>query len=358
MSRLKNLLHRGTKLPGMPKARHITERAVAPYLRADLHSLHLDLISLAERLTALEDANRALSTAVADIETHMPPVLNAIASTNGTARILRRDFDRLHTDVAGLEVNTQQAASELRTALGELDAAWRTEIAGTRVAAAEAVEGLRQALLPHIDMIGWLLRRVEMVRAEVMNELRYGPEPGAAVEPRILNEGALVHAEKELRLNLGAGHLPLDGYVNVDIRELPGIDVVAPVDKLPFDAESVSEIFSAHTLEHFPIERLRRTLLPYWFNLLKPGGTFRAVVPDLEAMSTAYATGHMTFETVRSVTYGGQEYEGDFHFTGFTPASLAELLTEAGLVDARVIAAARPNGDCLECEVSAIRPVR
>ena len=54
--------------------------------------------------------------------------------------------------------------------------------------------------------------------------------------------------------------------------------------------------------------------------------------------------------------YGGQEYEGDFHFTGFTPESLAALLRGAGFDDPAVIARGRPNGDCLEFEIAATRP--
>ncbi|MGD9798047.1 MAG: hypothetical protein AB7V15_08080, partial [Acidimicrobiia bacterium] len=150
--------------------------------------------------------------------------------------------------------------------------------------------------------------------------------------------------------------LALDGFVNVDMRELPGIDVVAGIDDLPFEAGSLAEIFSSHTLEHFPELQLRRTLLPYWVSLLEPGGTFRAVVPDLEAMANAYSEGTISFDVLRAVTFGGQEYDGDFHYTGFTPASLSALLTDAGLEAPEVIARGRPNGDCLELEVSASKP--
>jgi hypothetical protein len=90
--------------------------------------------------------------------------------------------------------------------------------------------------------------------------------------------------------------------------------------------------------------------------LLKAVGVFRAIVPDLEAMTTAYAKGEMKFEVLRSVMYGGQEYEGDFHFTGFTPDSMSSLLVDSGLQQPTVIARGRPNGDCLEFEISATKP--
>src|SRR5579862_7104889 len=115
-----------------------------------------------------------------------------------------------------------------------------------------------------------IYRRIEFVRRELLVELRYGGERAAAPKK---SAGRVVHHEKlagmgeQVRLNLGAGHIPVDGYLNVDSRDLDHIDVVASVDDLPFDAESLQEIYSAHLLEHFPVEELRKVLLPYWVAL-------------------------------------------------------------------------------------------
>jgi hypothetical protein len=316
---------------------------------------------------------------------HQPSVLNAIASSSGTARLLRREVDALRTDTAhrldDVVAQTETMASAIHDRLASIDARSASvdarldevseaadRLAGVvgvvepeleRIAGAarQGDEDVRDELRTHVATISWLLKRVELVRAELMNEIRYGHDRHEQIVAHVVNPAALEPSDGELRVNLGAGHLPVEGYVNVDMRELPGIDVVATVDGLPFEPGSLTEVFSAHTLEHFPLEELRRKLLPYWFELLRPAGTFRAVVPDLEAMIAAYEKGATSFETLRSVAYGGQEYEGDFHFTGFSPTSLVELLTEAGFENAEVIAHARPNGDCLECEVSARRPV-
>jgi hypothetical protein len=58
-----------------------------------------------------------------------------------------------------------------------------------------------------------------------------------------------------LRLNLGCGRSPLEGWVNVDITALPGVDVVADLDAcrtqpLPFADDSVSAMRMSHVLEH------------------------------------------------------------------------------------------------------------
>lgn len=212
-------------------------------------------------------------------------------------------------------------------------------------------------------------QRVEIVRREIMFELAAG-KPAAArsgdgadrpshehPRPRIIDPAKLDRSVGALRLNLGCGHIPLPGYVNVDFRDLPGVDVVAAAGDLPFEPTSVGEIFSSHMLEHFPLEELRRVLLPYWISLLRPGGLFRAIVPDADAMMRAYVAGEMSFADITEVTFGSQDYVGNQHYTMFSQDSIRPLLQQAGLTSFKLIAAGRRNGLCLEMEFSAIKPM-
>ena len=363
MGRVRGRVRKLTKAPGVPQARHIAERTVAPYLRADVHQLGLDHAQTVQRLSALEQKVQVLVNAVSALESHQPTILNAIASTNGTARLLARELNELrNADQYGqladqygqLADKTEDLSAAFESSDRRIDAvSERLELAWESFQSGD--DRVRGELKPHITTIGWLLERIEVVRAEMMNEIRYGARTELVTEPKIIN--AAFRRNDVIRVNLGAGHIPIDGFVNVDMRELPGIDVVATVDSLPFEPGSVTEIFSSHTIEHFPQEQLKRKLLPYWRGLLRPGGTVRAVVPDLEAMTTAYARGEITFEAFRAVAYGGQEYEGDFHFNGFTPDSLSVLLIDGGFEDPQVIERGRPNGDCLEFEIAATKPV-
>jgi hypothetical protein len=201
--------------------------------------------------------------------------------------------------------------------------------------------------------VQYLDRRIETIRTELLYELRYGQKPIMKTEPC---EKAVLSPEKVLpgmRLNLGCGHLPFADFVNVDMRPLPGVDIIAPVDDLPVSPGTVSEIFSSHLLEHFPQEELRRKLLPYWTSLLTPTGTFRAVVPDGEAMVKNAANGNYPFEHFREVLFGSQDYTGDFHFNMFTPDSLSRILSEAGYSNITVPARGRRNGQCFEFEILA-----
>ncbi len=264
----------------------------------------------AARIEALEAAIRALEEdegrRLREIEHHLPILLNTISSNNG---ILRR-ITRREGDVA-------RSVADL-----------------------------------------WV--RIEVIRRELMFEVRYGDRARTAEftsEPKVLDESKLAAARAEgLRVNLGCGHLPLDGYINVDLREMPGVDVLAPVDQLPFNEGEIDELYSAHLVEHFPQEQFVRDVLPYWVSLIRPGGSFRAVLPDAGAMLSGFADGSVRYEDLREVLFGGQEYEGDFHFNMYTTETLSRILSDAGLVEVKVEAEGRPNGACLEMQLSARRP--
>ena len=200
--------------------------------------------------------------------------------------------------------------------------------------------------------------RLEFARREILFEFKYGaPSAHPAIAPKILSPKKLEAAKRKgLRVNLGCGHHPIEGYINVDQRELPNVDVVADVRNLPFEKNSVVELSSAHLLEHFPEEEMRRTLLPYWKSLMAPGGVFRAVVPDGDAMLGGLAAKTYDFADFREVLFGAQDYEGDFHYNLFTPDTLGKMLSAAGFKDVQVPVLGRRNGKCFEFEIRALAP--
>jgi hypothetical protein len=125
------------------------------------------------------------------------------------------------------------------------------------------------------------------------------------LQPRIVNPDKVMQARASgLKLNLGCGYTPLEGYVNINRQELPGVGIIVDVSNLPFGQTEIDEIHSTHLLMHFPQEQLRRKLLPYWWGLLKPSGHFSAVVPDAAAMIREYAAGAYPYEALREVMYG------------------------------------------------------
>jgi predicted SAM-dependent methyltransferase len=222
-----------------------------------------------------------------------------------------------------------------------------------------ALQQQNETVKSHASDIVQLWARLEFVRKEIMYEMKFGRTSSTTnqvqAESRIVSVEKIAAARASgLRLNLGCGHVPREGYINVDQRDLPGVDIIADAGRLPFEEGSVVEIFSAHTLEHFPQERLRR-LLPYWRSLLVPNGAFRAIVPDGQAMLDGIAAGTYPFEEFRMVLFGAQEYEGDFHFNLLTPDSLKSLLEEANFKSITVPVRGRKNDICFEFEINAKR---
>lgn len=270
-----------------------------------------------DRIGRLEESQSA--NQINALTAHIPVMLGYITSFSHTSRQLVRNYNEL-----------QKSADEANETIGSV---------------AKEVQNL------------W--ERVEFVRRETLFELLYTdgktgvPQPKP--ESRILNEEKLAAMGNDVRVNVGCGHIPVEGYLNVDKRELPGIDVVADATDMPFSQNSLSELFSSHVIEHFPQEEFARVVLPYWVGLLRPDGVLRAILPDWEAMITTYAQGSYAFEDLREVTFGAQDYDGDFHFNMFSQASLRQVLEAAGLKDVTYPVTGRKNGKCLEMEVRAVK---
>ncbi|MDM0114694.1 methyltransferase domain-containing protein [Variovorax sp. J22R133] len=214
------------------------------------------------------------------------------------------------------------------------------------------------------NTLRFVLDRIEFVRREFLFELNYGvgrtvrtTGVSGEVVANVLNPTKVEQALQngKFKINLGCGHIAMPDYVNVDARDVPGVDVVADVGSLPFEPGTVDEVFSSHLVEHFPQEELRRRLLPHWRGLLRSGGTLRAIVPDGEAMLKAVTEGAYAFEDFREVLFGSQDYGGDFHFNLLTPDSLTSLIHEAGFESIEIPVRGRRNGRCFEFEISARR---
>lgn len=84
-----------------------------------------------------------------------------------------------------------------------------------------------------------------------------------------------------MKLNLGCGEYPADGWTNVD--SYPGVnpDVVADLVSLPFDDGSADAVYCGHCLEHNGPGELP-AILAEIRRVLKPGGELCVVAPDLD----------------------------------------------------------------------------
>ncbi len=141
-----------------------------------------------------------------------------------------------------------------------------------------------------------------------------------------------------LKLHLGCGSIYLEGYVNIDgyPTEVRGhtksvADRHLMIEDLDYPANAVDEIYTSHTVEHLSGEQLLKAF-PCWFNTLKPGGKLIIEVPDAEAIMHRLL--QQTREEDRDLYYyllfGTQEFEGEFHKTGWTYPRLRRALTYVG----------------------------
>lgn len=82
------------------------------------------------------------------------------------------------------------------------------------------------------------------------------------------------------RLHIGCGGERIEGWLNVDLQELPGVDVVCDVTEgLPF--EGVKRIFAEHFLEHLRVDDALDFLCEA-HRVLVPGGIIRLSTPNLD----------------------------------------------------------------------------
>ncbi|HUU94274.1 MAG TPA: hypothetical protein VM487_00925 [Phycisphaerae bacterium] len=140
--------------------------------------------------------------------------------------------------------------------------------------------------------------------------------------------------QPELRLNMGAGNVPVPGFTAIDRKR--GIEVY-PLPQ--FTDSSVAEIRASHILEHFTGAQAL-DVMDEWVRVLKPGGRIRVAVPNFDWVCTQRhaqrTTGHegdMATPNMLHLAYimGGQTDANDYHKSAWTRPQLQALLEAAGL---------------------------
>jgi predicted SAM-dependent methyltransferase len=142
---------------------------------------------------------------------------------------------------------------------------------------------------------------------------------------------------RPLRLNLGCGFAPIEGWTNIDLIGAP-VDLPWHLGRgIPFPDGSVDAVFSEHLFEHLTLAaglRLARESV----RVLRPGGVVRVVVPDAGRLLCSYAgVDDETWARSRSTRMQAVMalfYENG-HRTMYDAELLTTLLAAAGAIDAR-----------------------
>ena len=95
------------------------------------------------------------------------------------------------------------------------------------------------------------------------------------------------------RLNIGSHSKKIEGYLNVDILPLEGVDFVQDVTKpWQWENDSVDAILMEEFLEHVSFHDTEKVLREA-FRVLKPGCILSIQVPDCGSMMKCYVNGEI-----------------------------------------------------------------
>jgi SAM-dependent methyltransferase len=124
-----------------------------------------------------------------------------------------------------------------------------------------------------------------------------------------------------MKLNLGCGNDIKKNWINLDIADLPGVNVVHDINSLPlpFEKDIFDEILCQDVLEHVDYIKLLEDL----HRILKPGGALKIRVPHFSSVNNFIDPTHKnrfsikTFDFfVNSTILGKNNYYFNFAFSG------------------------------------------
>lgn len=136
------------------------------------------------------------------------------------------------------------------------------------------------------------------------------------------------------KIQIGCGDVVLPGFINVDARAVDPRVVVQDAATLPDIPNAEGDVaYACHILEHFPRTRTVE-VLRNWRKKLKPGGRLYVSVPDTKFLALLYLLkGKLNY--ILPPLFGGQEYQGNVHFTAFDAKTLRQYMFEAGFCNIR-----------------------
>jgi predicted SAM-dependent methyltransferase len=155
-----------------------------------------------------------------------------------------------------------------------------------------------------------------------------GPSPTSSQDPP--SDG--------IKLHIG-GWEKRHGWAIVDALPGPIVDYVGNCKDLSFLAsESCTEVYASHVLEHLGYNDDLVPTIKGIHRILKPGGRFRASVPDLEILCKLFL--HPSLEradrfNIMRMMFGGRTTPYDVHYVGLSFEFLSGFLDEIGFREIR-----------------------
>lgn len=140
-------------------------------------------------------------------------------------------------------------------------------------------------------------------------------------------------------LNLGCGSRFHPAWTNVDFAPAdPSVLRHDLREGIPFPDEAFDVVYHSHVLEHFPKAEGPR-FLRECFRVLKPGGTVRVAVPDLERIAKTY------LRTLEQAAAGGGQARDDYDWMMIELYDQTVRETTGGEMTAYLFRDGLPNKD-------------
>lgn len=113
-----------------------------------------------------------------------------------------------------------------------------------------------------------------------------------------------------MKIDIGCGSSKKDGFVGIDIQNIPGVDLLLDLsrEQLPFDDNSVSEVYSSHFFEHLGIDSVQR-ILEEIYRVCLDGSIVKIRVPHFSGSACFY----------------------EYHKTSFRYSSFSEFVGTRGM---------------------------
>ncbi len=106
-----------------------------------------------------------------------------------------------------------------------------------------------------------------------------------------------------IKLNLGCGLRPMEGFINIDNRSEVNPDLVCDItERLPFDDSSVDAIRAFDVLEHIPLGKTL-PVIEEIYRVLKQGGIFESFTPSTDGRGAFQDPTHLSFWNKNSWLY-------------------------------------------------------
>ncbi|MEH2177365.1 glycosyltransferase [Nostoc sp.] len=294
-----------------------------------------------------------------DVEHHLVKLDESIAEVNKSITEVHQGVQHqlasLHESIVKENKGTEDKLAGLYETITEVNKTIESKLAELK----ENVENEKQSLtdtLVEFKKLVYETQSLTIIENEMTrSEFNYRLKVQQTQKPVIIDKDKIAANLHNIRLNLGCGHIIMQDYINVDQRELNGVDVIADISNLPFEKGTVAEIYNAHVIEHFTEYEIINHILSYWYELLKTGGKMVIVCPDAKSMIVDYVNGQFSWDNLRKVTYGSQDYQGNYHYNMYTPEDLSQILSTCGFKDIKVVDTKRVNGLCYEMEIHAVK---